>query len=96
MKWSEPISQHEFLMNWTKMEVTLEVSYYNHKSFQIERMLEEYQFECEMSQKDPTSQAMTKLSSTRLFNLNLTYGFVHSMFKVIYDLCPEQPELAED
>jgi hypothetical protein len=58
----------------------MEASYFNHKSFGEEMLIEKYIIEIIMDQKEPTKPNVVSVESKHVFNLNLTYGCILSVY----------------
>jgi hypothetical protein len=65
------------------MKLEIESTYYNHKSHGEEMLIENYRAKIVLEQISPMEAIVTTVKSEDIFNLNLTYGCILSIAKVL-------------
>lgn len=59
-------------------------------------LIEEYKIDANQTRENPAQALVTKVVSNQLFNLNLTYGCILSLYKVLQFLRDDEKETEED
>ena len=96
MKRSGLLSDRELILTKTKIDILVQASYFNHKSHGEEMLIERYQICLLMEQRTPKTAMVTKVHSTEIFNLNLTYGCILSLIKVLQFIKDSEREKEEE
>ena len=64
----------------------MQIDYYNHKSFNIEPLIENYSIELNVKKAGPTDPKISRITADDLLNINLTYGCIDSIYKTLSTL----------
>jgi hypothetical protein len=83
MKNSGLLNERNLWLLKRKIEIFMYASYFNHKSHGEEMLIEQYRIQLSMNQQNPKLPMVTQIQSKDIFNLNLTYGCILSLIKVL-------------
>ena len=76
------------------IKIIIEFSYFNQKAHGMEDLIEKYNLGLATEQKDPMKASETRVTSDDMLDINLTYGCILSIYKVLQFL-KEDEEIVE-